>query len=57
MSAMSVRGQYGSRIATTSGRRLVAGIADRAELMEGYQICAKCGVDDFTQRPCRRDEA
>jgi hypothetical protein len=54
---MSVRGQYGNRIGASSGRRLVAGIADRAELMEGYQICAKCGVDDFTQRACRRGEA
>lgn len=30
------------------------GIAARAETMEGYRICAKCGVDSFTQRPVRR---
>jgi predicted nucleic-acid-binding Zn-ribbon protein len=32
-----------------------ADIADRAELMEGYRRCAKCGADDFTQRPIRAD--
>jgi predicted nucleic-acid-binding Zn-ribbon protein len=31
-----------------------SGIASRAEAMEGYRICAKCGVDNFTQRPVRR---
>jgi predicted nucleic-acid-binding Zn-ribbon protein len=30
-----------------------SGIAARAEEMESYRICAKCGVDDFTQRPVR----
>ena len=24
--------------------------------MEGFRVCAKCGADDFTQRPCRRGE-
>jgi hypothetical protein len=33
---------------------LTAGIAARAETMEAYRICAKCGVDQFTQRPVRR---
>jgi hypothetical protein len=32
---------------------LTAGIAARAETMEAYRICAKCGVDQFTQRPVR----
>lgn len=35
---------------------LSADIQARAELMEGYRVCAKCGADDFTQRPCRRSE-
>jgi predicted nucleic-acid-binding Zn-ribbon protein len=33
---------------------LHSGIAARAETMEGYRICAKCGVESFTQRPVRR---
>jgi predicted nucleic-acid-binding Zn-ribbon protein len=33
---------------------LHSGIAARAEAMEGYRICSKCGVDSFTQRPVRR---
>jgi len=32
---------------------LEGGIAARAEAMERYRICAKCGADDFTQRPVR----
>ena len=35
---------------------LSADIEARAELMEGYRVCAKCGADHFTQRPCRRSE-
>jgi hypothetical protein len=31
-----------------------SGIAARADLMEGFQICARCGVDHFTQRPVVR---
>jgi hypothetical protein len=27
--------------------------AEQAEQMEGFRICAKCGVDKFTQRPVR----
>jgi len=30
-----------------------AGLEARAEVMEAYRICAKCGVDKFTQRPVR----
>ena len=33
--------------------RLAGGIAARAETMEGFRICAKCGIDKFTQRPVR----
>ena len=33
---------------------LDAAIEARAELMEGYRVCAKCGADDFTQRPVPR---
>lgn len=32
---------------------LEADIAARAEVTEAYRICAKCGVDKFTQRPVR----
>jgi hypothetical protein len=32
---------------------LQSGIAARAEAMESYRICAKCGVDDFTQHAVR----
>jgi hypothetical protein len=31
-----------------------AGIEARAEQMEGFRTCAKCGADDFTQRPVSR---
>ena len=48
---------------TAGGRRnprafgaLHADIEARADLMEGFRVCAKCGADDFTQRPCRRGE-
>jgi hypothetical protein len=30
-----------------------SGIGARAETMESYRICAKCGVDNYTQRPVR----
>lgn len=33
-----------------------ASIEARAELMEGFRVCAKCGTDHFTQRPSRRSE-
>jgi hypothetical protein len=57
MSAMSVRGaSAGSRRSNTNIGNLRSTIASRADLMEGFRICAKCGVDDFTQRPCRRGE-
>ncbi|HEY6295849.1 MAG TPA: hypothetical protein VIX15_09300 [Streptosporangiaceae bacterium] len=29
-------------------------IETRAEQMEGFRRCAKCGADEFTQRPCPR---
>ena len=31
-----------------------AGVESRAELMEGFRTCAKCGADHFTQRPVTR---
>jgi hypothetical protein len=37
----------------TGRASLNAGIAADAEAMEAYRICAKCGVDRFTQRPVR----
>ena len=58
MSAVSFTGRtaaagWRSPIGTS---RIRADIGARAEQMEGFRICAKCGVDDFTQRPCRRGE-
>jgi predicted nucleic-acid-binding Zn-ribbon protein len=54
MSAMgATRGAWASN-SSLGGMR--SGIAGRAELMEQFRICAKCGVDDFTQRPYRRGE-
>jgi hypothetical protein len=53
MSAMSFRGQSAANRYSPGGTRLMSGVGSRAELMEGYRICAKCGVDDFTQHPYR----
>jgi hypothetical protein len=30
---------------------LQANINSRAEQMEAFRICAKCGIENFTQRP------
>ena len=55
MSAMSVFGaSAGARRSNTNLGNLRSGIASRADLMEQYRICAKCGVDDFTQHPVPR---
>ena len=57
MSAMTVRGATSGPmhdVRNISG--LSADIEARAELMEGFRVCAKCGADAFTQRPCRRSE-
>jgi hypothetical protein len=55
---MSGVGARGSSQAVRSNPRslsdLNAGIEARAELMEGLRVCAKCGADDFTQRPVPR---
>jgi len=57
MSAITVRGATtGPFHDTRNVGALGASIETRAELMEGFRICAKCGADDFTQRPCRRGE-
>jgi predicted nucleic-acid-binding Zn-ribbon protein len=59
MSAMTVRGATAGPMHDTnrgSVGALSADIEARAELMEGYGVCAKCGADNFTQRPCRRSE-
>jgi hypothetical protein len=53
MSAMTVRGATAGRGALGVDA-LSADIEARADLMEGFRTCAKCGADDFTQRPCRR---
>jgi predicted nucleic-acid-binding Zn-ribbon protein len=57
MSAITVRGATAGRMTGTSDvGALSADIEARADLMEGFRTCAKCGADDFTQRPCRRGE-
>jgi hypothetical protein len=33
---------------------LEAAISSQSDTMEGFRICARCGVDAFTQRPARR---
>jgi hypothetical protein len=55
MSAMSVRGSaVGAPSSPRGNTDFTAGLAARAELMEGFRICATCGVDSFTQRPVTR---
>ncbi len=55
MAAVSVEGATrGTWASNSSLSGMRSGIASRAELMEQYRTCAKCGVDDFTQRPVRR---
>ena len=53
MSAVTVRGATADLPFTTPVRSapLKADIEARAEQMEGFRVCAKCGADDFTQRP------
>ena len=57
ISAMSVMGATMERGFGEPGgpglANLTAGIAARAETMEAYRICAKCGIDQYTQRPVR----
>jgi predicted nucleic-acid-binding Zn-ribbon protein len=54
MSAASVAGSAREATLTGASADLGAGIEARAEVMESYRICAKCGVDDFSQLPARR---
>jgi hypothetical protein len=46
----------GARGPAPMGRSLGSiegGISARAEQMEAFRTCAKCGADNFTQRPLR----
>jgi predicted nucleic-acid-binding Zn-ribbon protein len=55
MSGTTERGMF--RGAGSSPRilgEINAGIEARAEQKEAFRICAKCGADDFTQRPVPR---
>jgi hypothetical protein len=57
MSAKSVGGAFagaGPGRISSNADAVRAGIAVRADLMEGFQTCAKCGADYFTQHPVRR---
>ncbi len=57
MSAMGATKERGFGQPAGSGlSNLYAGIAARAETMEAYRICTKCGVDNFTQYPVRAGE-
>jgi len=57
-----IRGMSGAeRGMVRGGRRNLHGFSDftaviqaRADQMEAFRICAKCGADDFTQRPAPR---
>jgi hypothetical protein len=51
MSAMTVLGTAAPMPGTANVSGLSADIGARAELMEGFRVCAKCGADNFTQRP------
>jgi hypothetical protein len=55
MSAITVLGgAIGARQSPRGNVELPAGLAARADTMEAFRICARCGVDHFTQRPVRR---
>jgi hypothetical protein len=57
MSAWTVRGATtGPKHDAGNVGALSADIEARAELMEGFRVCAKCGADHFTQRPARGGE-
>jgi hypothetical protein len=57
MSAMTFVGATRERGFGQAGGRglnsLAGDIAARAETMEGFRICSKCGIDKFTQLPVR----
>jgi hypothetical protein len=54
MSAITLRGSIGS--AQQPGRidGIAAAVGARADQIEAFRICARCGVDNFAQRPARR---
>ena len=55
MSAMTMGGNaHAAGMSPRGGSDYRAGIAARADQMEGFRICAKCGTDHFTQRPVTR---
>ena len=55
LSAMTVAvGAEGARSNPRGNAELWGGLAARAETMEGFRLCATCGVDNFTQRPVSR---
>jgi hypothetical protein len=57
MAAVTVMGaSAGPRRSNTAMGALQSGISDRAELMESFRRCPRCGVDRFTQRPLPRRE-
>jgi hypothetical protein len=57
MSAMTVRGATAGPAHDASNvGGLSADIEARADQMEGFRVCAKCGADHFTQHPCHRSE-
>jgi hypothetical protein len=43
-----------ARMSPRYGAEYRAGVEARADLMEGFRTCEKCGADHFTQRPVTR---
>jgi predicted heme/steroid binding protein len=55
MSGVTMRGNVDAvRYSPRGGSDYQGGIGARADLMEGFRTCAKCGADHFTQRPVAR---
>lgn len=53
MSTTTVLNNMGSTRVPGGRASLEAAIRSGSDTMEGFRICARCGVDAFTQRPAR----
>ena len=56
MSSMTALNNMGSPRINGGRANLEAAISSRSDQMEAFRICARCGVDAFTQRPARRSD-
>ncbi len=55
MSGITMEGNaQAARMSPRGGSDYQAAIGARADQMEGFRTCAKCGADHFTQRPVAR---